>query len=141
MYNPGMKRSFWIGLWAIVYCFAAVMPASAVACTLAPDSLLRPGMAAVVAPNVGRLNVRALPAVETGIRAQLYSGAALKIVDGPSCNGGYNWWHVELPNGTRGWVAEGTWDVYYIIPAGMTRPPHPFERTCPPRLPRRCILP
>ncbi|MCC6614180.1 MAG: SH3 domain-containing protein [Anaerolineae bacterium] len=136
-----MKRLFLIGLCAILTCLTLAMPASAVACTHAPGSLLRPGMAAVVGPNVDRLNVRALPAVETGVRAQLYRGAALNVIDGPSCNGGYNWWHVELADGTRGWVAEGTWNVYYVIPASMTRPPLPFEWTCAPRLQRWCILP
>ncbi|MBE0689265.1 MAG: SH3 domain-containing protein [Anaerolineae bacterium] len=136
-----MKRQFWIGLWAIVYVFAAAMPASAVACAHAPGSLLRPGMAALVGPNVDRLNVRALPAVETGVRAQLYRGTAVTVLDGPSCNGGYNWWRIETADGTRGWVAEGTWSVYYVIPADMTRPPRPYEWSCAPRLPRWCIVP
>jgi hypothetical protein len=39
------------------------------------------------------------------------------VISGPSCNGGYNWWRVELTlGGTRGWVAEASWMQYFVMP-------------------------
>ena len=114
----------------------------ATACTNAPRPRLAPNMAAVVAPGVDSLNLRALPAVETGIVGRLYQGTPLTIISGPSCNGGINWWRVELQDGIRGWVAEGTWLRYYVIPANEApHPRDPLYVTCPPLMPRRCPLP
>ncbi|MCA9908746.1 MAG: SH3 domain-containing protein [Anaerolineae bacterium] len=135
-----MKRRDWLALLIILHALAATVPATAAACPHAPAPRLRPGSIAIVAPGVDRLNVRALPAVDTGVRAQLYQLAAMTVLDGPSCNGGYNWWRVELADGTRGWVAEGTWARYYAIPASA-RPVDPFVWSCAPRLRRWCILP
>jgi hypothetical protein len=96
-------------------------------------------MEAVVAPGIDRLNLRALPAVSTGIQARLYSGAPLTILSGPSCNGAFNWWRVETTTGQRGWVAEGTWEAYWVIPADeWEHPVDPYEWTCPPQAPRVC---
>jgi hypothetical protein len=88
-------------------------------------------MAAVVAPGIDRLNVRALPAVDTGILARLYAGGAVTVISGPSCNRALNWWRVELADGTRGWVAEGTWEAYWLIPADeAAHPVDPIEWAC-----------
>lgn len=112
------------------------------ACADAPATRLRVGMEAMVAPNVGPLNLRALPAVSTGIEVQLYSGNRLIVLGGPSCNGHYNWWRVESRNGSRGWVAEGTWERYWVIPAReRARTVSPLEWSCLPRFDtRQCIL-
>lgn len=137
-----MKRRYWLTLLIILHTLAAIVPASAEAdaCAHAPAPHLRPGSAAIVAPGVDRLNVRALPAVDTGVRALLYQRTEMTVLDGPSCNGGYHWWRVELADGTRGWVAEGTWDRYYVVPAAA-RPVDPLEWSCAPLLRRWCILP
>jgi len=102
-------------------------------CPLAPTARLRVGMVAVVYAD--GLNLRALPAVDTGVNAQLYNGNALTIVGGPSCNGHYNWWRVELPNGRRGWIAEATWETFYVIPQARqnVRVPTPLEWSCLPQ--------
>jgi hypothetical protein len=101
---------------------------------------------AVVAPGIGPLNMRALPAVSTGIEVQLYAGNRVRVIGGPSCNGRLRWWRVENVNGTRGWVAEGNWERYFLIPATEydrvtgqpnQRPLTPYEATCS-RRPRAC---
>lgn len=118
-------------------------------CANAPASLLRVGMTAVVSPEVGQVNLRALPAVDTGIEAALYQGNRLQVLAGPSCNGHYRWWRVETARGLRGWAAEGSWERYYLVPAADAdalpqRPlPDPVAFSCPERrpAPRRCITP
>jgi SH3-like domain-containing protein len=106
---------------------------------------LQIGAAAFVAPDVGTLNLRALPARETGVVARLYADTPLTVIGGRSCNGVYGWWRVETAGGARGWVAEGDWDGFYLIPARDTqtrRTPSPFAWSCESiRDPRRCPLP
>jgi hypothetical protein len=85
--------------------------------------------------------MRALPAVTTGVEAQLYRGMALTVIGGPSCNGQYRWWRLELANGRRGWAAEGTWERYYLVPARDAesgRVVDPVAFTCPPGRPYYC---
>jgi hypothetical protein len=116
---------------------------SADRCLNAPLPRLRVGIEAVVMPGIGRLNLRALPAVDTGIELQLYEGNRVTVIAGPSCNGMYNWWRVETANGRRGWVAEGTWETYYVVPArDEGRTPDPVEFTCGRRFASsHCYLP
>ena len=113
------------------------------ACPNGPAARLRPGLAVIISPRINRLNLRALPAVDTGIVALLSPRTPMTVLSGPSCNGGYNWWRVELASGVRGWVAEGTWDDYFVIPAREAEhPADPFEWTCPAWLPaKRCRVP
>jgi hypothetical protein len=120
-----------------------VMRAAADACPNAPAPRLHVGAEAVVAANVGPLNLRALPAVSTGIELQLYSGNVLVVLAGPSCNGHFNWWRVETRNGRRGWIAEGTWQRYWVVPTrDAERRIDPVEWTCPPRFAaRQCVVP
>lgn len=120
-----------------------VLSAAADACSNAPAPRLHVGLEAVVAANVGPLNLRALPAVSTGVEVQLYSGNVLNVLAGPSCNGHFNWWRVETRNGRRGWVAEGTWERYWVVPArDAERLIDPVGWTCSFRFAvRRCVAP
>jgi hypothetical protein len=120
-----------------------VLHAAADPCPNAPEPRLAVGLEAAVAPNVGPLNLRALPAVSTGVEIQLYSGNVLVVLAGPSCNGHYNWWRVESRNGSRGWVAEGTWERYWVIPLrDGERTVNPLAWTCGmPFATRRCVEP
>jgi|GEM_PF-5596495 len=88
------------------------------ACEDGPPTQLDIGMAGIVAPEIDRLQLRALPAVGTGVEERLRAGLTFTVIDGPSCNGGYNWWRVELTDGSgrRGWLAEGDWEGYYVLP-------------------------
>ncbi|MBZ0303312.1 MAG: SH3 domain-containing protein, partial [Anaerolineae bacterium] len=85
-------------------------------CPDAPLPRLMVGEQAAVAPGVDRLRLRALPAVRAGEIRLLYAGRTFEVLAGPSCNGGYNWWRVQTAEGMSGWVAEGTWEQYYLRP-------------------------
>ncbi len=131
-------------LVALIVTVFAPSPAQPSPCPLAPAPRLRPGLEAVVAPGLWGLNLRALPAVSTGVRAQVGAGQRLTVLSGPSCNGHYRWWRIELPNGAGGWLAEGTWKEYYLIPVrpdGQARPQvSPAIWSCAGRFdPRRCL--
>ncbi len=116
-------------LLILLFLAGVAKPTFAEACRFAPPPRLQPGASAVVAPGVGLLNLRALPALDTGVSVQLYSGNTLTVLGGPSCNGRINWWRVESANGTRGWVAEGTWAQYFVVPADDAQnPPRPLVR-------------
>ncbi|MBE2182890.1 MAG: SH3 domain-containing protein [Anaerolineae bacterium] len=124
-------------------------PGSARDCPLAPATRLHVGMTAVVSPLIGQVNLRALPAVSTGIETPLYQGNRVTVLAGPSCNRHFQWWRVETVNGRRGWVAEGTWENYYLIPTREfdAYPDYaianPAEYSCPRHRPAvsRCIDP
>lgn len=104
----------------ILLCFALFASPKARAlgeyCPDSPPPRLKVGDRAEVAPDIDRLRLRILPAVGTGEAGLLYAGTLMTVLDGPSCNGGYHWWRVELDSGLRGWVAEGTWTTYYVAP-------------------------
>jgi uncharacterized protein YgiM (DUF1202 family) len=131
-----MIRGLMAGLVGLAL-IAASSRAGAAACPSAPESIIGVGMEVIVAPGIGTLNVRALPARDTGVVGRLSAGMRLRVVGGRSCNGHYFWRRVEMANGMRGWVAEGDWDGYYLIPTDGRRIPTPFAWTCPPA--RRCI--
>ncbi len=104
-------------------------PALADACLTAPVPRLSVGDAAVIVSD--GLSLRALPAVSTGIDARLYSGHTVTVIGGPSCNGVYSWWRVQIEGGRTGWIAEGDWDHYFVVPAAdADQPPTPFEAAC-----------
>lgn len=123
-----MKRR--ASLLVILLVLATVAkPAFADPCPYAPPPRLTVAADAVVVAD--GLSQRALPAVSTGLDGKLYSGHTLRVIGGPSCNGLYTWWRVETSGGQRGWVAEGAWDGYYVVPAGdAAAPPTPFAAAC-----------
>ena len=112
------------------------------ACAGAPLPRLRSGIQAVIAKEVRRVNLRALPAVDTGVQRLLNAGVVVTVLSGPSCNGGYNWWRVETSKGERGWVAEGDWEAYYVVPVSDNgRVVDPFDWSCPSWSSRWCRVP
>ncbi|MCC6804842.1 MAG: SH3 domain-containing protein [Anaerolineae bacterium] len=121
-----MKR---LALLIVLILAGYAKPAFADPCIGAPPPRLIEGGEAVVI--AGRLNVRALPVVEAGAVTQLYPNNRVTVIRDASCNGGYTWWRVESANGSRGWVAEGAWDQYYIVPGeDAEAPPTPFDVMC-----------
>jgi hypothetical protein len=106
--------------WALALAIGLILNTTGVRadtpCANGPPSLVAVGDMAVVAPGIDRLNLRLLPAVGTGVAGLLYSGYPLEVIGGPSCNGGLTWWRVQAAGGARGWVAEGTWTAYYLLP-------------------------
>ncbi len=128
-----LRRTLMILLILAIFASAwQVQHAHADACPHAPAPLLADGDEAVVAEGLGVLNVRMLPAVETGIAAQLYGGARVTVIGTPSCNGAYTWLRVRLSNGRSGWIAQGDWEAYWLLPVDVDADaiPTPFEQSC-----------
>lgn len=61
------------------------------------------------------LNVRATPSVSGALLSYLAEEKLLRLIDGPVCANGYNWWRVS-GFGEPGWIIEGTPNRYYIAP-------------------------
>jgi uncharacterized protein YgiM (DUF1202 family) len=117
-----------ITLVILLFLAAYANPAFADTCH-GPPSRLSVDSDAVVAADA--LSLRALPSASTGVAGRLYRGNALRVIGGPSCNGLYTWWRVETSGGMRGWVAEGAWENYYVVPAAdAADPPTPFDVAC-----------
>ena len=135
----------WLLILLILAVFASTSLAApdAVPCLLAPRPRLHIGDSAVIAQELRGVNMRALPARDTGVIALLNPGSTLTVIGGASCNGGYNWWRVEAITGARGWVAEGTWEGYWVIPIDKRESPvDPVEWSCGVGIgSRRCISP
>jgi hypothetical protein len=112
-------------------------------CLMAPMPRLHIGMTVIVSPSIGQLNLRSLPAVSTGIENTLYAGNRLLVLTEQSCNRHFHWFRVEqIATGIRGWVAEGTWETFYVIPeSDGDRVLLPIEWSCPPWFARECVNP
>ena len=80
-------------------------------CEGAPESRVRIGDSVRVIADAVR--VRQTP-VDGEVLTVLYTNAILPIVGGSTCANEFVWWEVELPDGRRGWVAEGDLNEYYI---------------------------
>lgn len=48
---------------------------------------------------------------------QVPSGTEVTLIEGPTLNGGFRWWKVELPSGTQGWLVERVSLTRVLIPA------------------------
>jgi len=138
-----LSKTLLILLILSLFASTSLAAPDAVPCPLAPRSRLHIGDSAVIAQGVNGLNMRALPARDTGVIALLNAGSTLTVIGGSSCNGGYQWWRVEAITGARGWVAEGTWEGYWVIPIEeRERTVDPVEWSCGVGIgSRRCILP
>lgn len=89
-------------------------------CEGAPPSRLKIGDTGQVTMGVEHLRLRALPAVGAGTLHTLSTGTPFTVVAGPSCNSGYYWWRVEIPQKGIGWVAEGDAEQFYLQPDSPT---------------------
>lgn len=96
-----------------VYILSPVYAASD--CEGAPASRLKIGASGHVMQGVD-LRLRALPAVGAGTLHTLSTGTPFTVIAGPSCNSGYYWWRVEVPQKGIGWVAEGDSEQFYLEP-------------------------
>jgi alpha-2-macroglobulin len=84
-----------------------------VECPGAPASRLAVGDLAVVVSDPDPVRARA-SAPDGEILTLLYRDYALSVVGGPICANDMLWWEVELRDGERAWVAEGTSEEYFI---------------------------
>jgi len=86
-------------------------------CPLAMPPQLTIGKPARLTIN---LNMRSSPGIEDNWLQTLLAGTQVVVLDGAQCipygSGAYLWWQVSIPDGTTGWLAEGSLTgKYYFI--------------------------
>lgn len=84
------------------------------ACGLA--TRLRAGYSGRVTP--GQPNtVRTAPGTGSAstVVTNIVAGRVFRVIEGPRCVDGYNWWRIEAP-GVSGWTAEGQANTYWLEP-------------------------
>lgn len=69
--------------------------------------------------NLG-LSMRASASQTSGQLATLQFGEEFRVIAGPECEGGLNWWQVQLNDGSTGWLAEGN-NYYFLAPINLER--------------------
>lgn len=96
---------------------------NSVSCPGAPESRLKVGDLAIVITDPDPLRARETP-VDGEIVDLLYRDYRAPVTDGPVCEVGLLWWEIELRDGRRAWVAEGTSDEYFVdvAEAGQATP-------------------
>lgn len=86
-------------------------------CQGAPSPRLTVGESARVTYTNGvALNLRNAPG--GSLVTQLPEGTVVSVINGPQCQGGYNWWQIQVTQGAAvaGWAAEGDAQDYYLEP-------------------------
>ena len=73
------------------------------------------GGQARVLPNLDFVNLRTQPSTSSSAITEIAGGQSFNIVGGPQCFLGSAWWQIEFDN-TRGWIAEGIADQYFLQP-------------------------
>jgi uncharacterized protein YfaS (alpha-2-macroglobulin family) len=95
-------------------------------CAGAPVTRVQVGDTAQVILRDGPVRARREPGGE--IIDLLYRGYTLRVIGGPVCEGGFQFWNVLLRDNVSAWVAEGSADEYFIAPTALV------NDTTPPRL-------
>ncbi len=85
-------------------------------CPGALPSRLVAGEQGQVTPGAAN-SLRDAPSVDSNRVGQIPAGAAVRILAGPECRGGYAWWQVNY-NGSIGWTVEGDENSYWLSPIG-----------------------
>jgi carboxyl-terminal processing protease len=94
------------------------MPAD-VECPLAMPAHLTSGQSAAV---TNYLYLRSSPGIGSNWIQTINPKTQVEVVGSPTCvphrNGAYIWWQVKLPDGTMGWLAEGSFTrkAYFLEP-------------------------
>ena len=61
--------------------------------------------------------VYSVPETASTVIFQPAPGAILTLVGGPVCDEEFRWWHAQLSDGSRGWIADGAADSRWLEPA------------------------
>lgn len=126
----GLLLGMWIGVPLPVHAQAGV-------CDNAPQARLQIGGWATVTPavtqtGVGALKLRAEPRTTGEEIAVLPAGTTVRVLDGPACNDGFQWWRLfVVDTGDEGWSAEGLAAVYYLAPSAAPPPTPAFVTNTP----------
>lgn len=88
-----------------------------VACPGAPATRLTLNGRGRIAFSDGTMtNVRDYAGTDSNKIAAMPEGSTFTVLQGPTCAEGYAWWDLRFDNAVEGWVAEGTFDGYWLEP-------------------------
>ena len=62
------------------------------------------------------LNVRSGAGTDFDVVARVPDGERVDLLEMPQISGGYRWWHIQLPDGTDGWVVDRVDGERMLIP-------------------------
>ncbi len=98
----GQGLTYWIEPYAVQGC---TMP-----------TRLQAGRTGRVLPGLGNA-LRSQPGTGAGsvVIGQIGGGGMFRVIQGPQCADGYNWWQV-IYNGVTGWTAEGQAGTFWTEP-------------------------
>lgn len=88
-------------------------------CPAAPPSQLIVQERGQVTNNNDSVNMRRGPGIDYEVVTRIEAGQIFMVLDGPACAGDYTWFRVRYDAGDvfyEGWIAEGDFDQYYVIP-------------------------
>ncbi len=97
---------------------AAAPAASAVKCQGSLPSRLTVGQSAQVSTNglAWQLALRNSPGKTSEKIHVIAAGVKMKLLRGPVCADGFNWWFIHSENNFEGWAPEGDHEDYWIDP-------------------------
>lgn len=124
----------------VLFGLAAPLPAALAQggdCGNAPATrLIVGGRGRVVIGPGEQLRLRIGPGLGSISIGALVEGQTFTVQDGPRCADGYRWYQIALADGTLGWIAEGSGEIYFVSPIRVEAPtPNPTDTTCAAVLP------
>lgn len=64
------------------------------------------GAEMTINPGIGTINVRRQPGTGSRVVELVFGGERVTVLEGPQDAEGFIWWHIRLPSGADGWIAE-----------------------------------
>ena len=128
---PDARLIVWLDSFPMPFSQLTVLPlptpsaASDFSCPTAPPTRLSVGATGRVTYTDGQtIRLRSAPEAGDNVIDQLPEGTEFEVIDGPVCTpridraDAFVYWKVKVPtrNGISGWLAEGTFNAYFIEP-------------------------
>jgi len=70
-----------------------------------PDHIVVGVRVAVTGTGADKLRVRSGPGTDYATAVIVPDGTEFRVLEGPQSQGGYEWWRLEMTDGTTGWAA------------------------------------
>jgi hypothetical protein len=103
--------------WPALLAGDGPIDAASIGATPAPVGVLSIGGRAQINTTEGdQLNVRRGPGTSHAIIGQAAHQSRVTLLQGPLAGDGYNWWNIQLGDGTIGWVVEAADGVQTLLP-------------------------
>lgn len=113
----------------LILSWETMPPAEAQSCDDPPPRLEVGGEGRVLPGDAN--NVREAANTSGAMVGQIPGGGRFRVLAGPVCSGGYNWWQVAAGD-LSGWTVEGTAGEYWVEPISSVQA-HPIELAIAPK--------